>query len=71
MSIFCTVIRGPKIAQFPYNQQSLKIKIQRCLELLLCTVEEIWKEKDSFKIEISQEHLENSLKAGISEIYTR
>ena len=34
------------------------IKIQRCLELLLCTVEGVWKEKETFKIKISQENLE-------------
>ena len=35
-----------------------RIKIQRCLELLLCTVEGVWKEKETFKIKISQENLE-------------
>ena len=40
-------------------------KIQRCLELLSCTVEGVWKEKESFKINISQENLENGLKAVI------
>ena len=35
-----------------------RIKIQRCLELLSCTVEGVWKEKESFKIKISQENLE-------------
>ena len=35
-----------------------RIKIQRFLELLSCTVEWVWKEKNYFKIESSQEHLE-------------
>ena len=37
-----------------------RIKIQKCLELLSCTVEGVWKEKNDFKIKLSQENFENS-----------
>ena len=35
-----------------------KIKIQRCLELLSYTVENVWKSSNDFKIEISQNNLD-------------
>ena len=41
-----------------------RIKIQRYLELLSCTVEGVCKEKESFKINISQENLEKWPESG-------
>ena len=41
-----------------------RIKIQRCLELLSCTVEGVWKEKESFKIKNSQDNLEKWPESG-------
>ena len=41
-----------------------RIKIQRYLELLSCTMEGVWKEKDEFKIKISQENLEKRPESG-------
>ena len=41
-----------------------RIKIQRYLELLSCTMEGVWKEKNSFKIENAQENLEKLPESG-------
>ena len=41
-----------------------RIKIERCLELLICTVEGVWKEKESFQIKKIQENLEKWPESG-------
>ena len=59
MSIFCTITRGKKKSKIVLKSTKFeRKKIQRCLELLSCTVEGVLKEKESFKINISQENLE-------------
>ena len=65
MSIFCTITRGQKKSKIVLKSTKFeRKKIQRCLELLSCTVEGVWKEKESFKINISQENLEKWPESG-------
>ena len=59
MLIFCTIIWGPPKSKIILKSTNFeRVQIRRCYELLSCTVEEVWEEKESFKIKIPQENIE-------------